>query len=159
MKHTTLCYIEKDGKYLMLHRVKKENDANRDKWIGIGGHVDDGETFDECILRETLEETGLTLTKMRKCGEILFDCPPYPLEMMHLYHATDFEGEFSDCDEGELEWLDKKELRNIPMWEGDFIFLDLMEKNVPYFRLDLHYDGDILTSAVLDGKEIKKSAV
>ena len=150
MKHTTLCYIEKDGKYLMLHRVKKKNDVNHDKWIGIGGHIESGETVDECILRETKEETGLTLTSFRKCGEILFDSAPWPEEMMHLYYTDDFTGELTDCDEGELVWLEKEKLRELPAWEGDFIFLDLMERNVPYFYLELHYNGEVLDRAILN---------
>lgn len=155
MKHTTLCYIEKDEKYLMLHRTKKEHDPNEGKWIGVGGHVEVGETVEDCLFREVREETGLTLTSFRACGEILFDCPPYPEEMMHLYHADGFAGELIECDEGELVWLEKTKLRELPAWEGDLIFLDLMEKKHPFFRLDLHYDGDKLVSTVLDGKELK----
>ncbi len=151
MKHTTLCYIEKDGKYLMLHRVKKQHDVNRDKWIGIGGHIEPNETADECILREAREETGLTLTSFIKCGEILFDSAPWPEEMMHLYYADGFTGELTDCNEGELVWLDKARLKELPAWEGDFIFLELMERRAPYFEMELHYNGEKLDRAILNG--------
>ena len=146
MKHTTLCYIEKDGKYLMLHRVKKQHDVNHDKWIGIGGHIEPNETADECILREAMEETGLTLTNFRKCGEILFDSAPWPEEMMHLYYADGVTGKLTDCDEGELVWLDKAKLKELPAWEGDFIFLELMERHAPYFELELHITAKRLTA-------------
>ena len=151
MKHTTLCYIEQDGKYLMLHRVKKQHDVNHDKWIGIGGHIEPNETADECILREAREETGLTLTSFRKCGEILFDSAPWPEEMMHLYYADGLTGKLTDCDEGELVWLDKAKLKELPAWEGDFIFLELMERHAPYFELELHYNGERLDCAILNG--------
>lgn len=151
MKHTTLCYIEKDGKYLMLHRVKKQHDVNHDKWIGVGGHIEPNETADECILREAREETGLTLTSFIKCGEILFDSAPWPEEMMHLYYADGFTGKLTDCDEGELVWLDKAKLKELPAWEGDFIFLELMERHAPYFELELHYNGETLDRAILNG--------
>ena len=148
---STLCYIEKDGKYLMLHRVKKQHDVNHDKWIGIGGHIEPNETADECILREAREEPGLTLTSFIKCGEILFDSAPWPEEMMHLYYADGFTGKLTDCDEGELVWLDKAKLKELPAWEGDFIFLELMERRAPYFELELHYNGETLDRAILNG--------
>lgn len=151
MKETTLCYIEKDGKYLMLHRVKKKADVNKDKWIGIGGHLEEGETPEACLLREVKEETGLSLTQYRFCGDILFSCSPYPTETMYLYHAAGFEGTLTDCDEGELCWLEKEKLHALPAWEGDFIFLRLMEKQVPPFHLELYYNGNTLARALLDG--------
>ena len=159
MVHTTLCYIEKNGKYLMLHRVKKENDINKDKWIGIGGKFEDGETAHECVLREVKEETGLTLTEVSYRAEILF-CPGTPIEeTMHLFTATDFEGELkTDCDEGELCWLEKEKLFSLPHWEGDKIFLDLIsDKNYPFFKLTLMYDGSKLIHAILNGEELKLS--
>ena len=152
MRYTTLCYLENPaGEYLMLHRVKKENDCNRDKWIGIGGKFLDGESPEECNAREVLEETGLTLTSFRKCGEILFDSAPWPEEMMHLYYADGFTGKLTDCDEGELVWLDKAKLKELPAWEGDFIFLELMERRAAYFELELHYNGERLDRAILNG--------
>lgn len=154
MKRTTLCYIEQNGKYLMLHRVKKQHDVNHDKWIGIGGHIEPGETPLECILREAREETGLTLTALRPCGEILFEAEPWPQETMYLYHADGFSGTLCDCDEGELVWLDKAKLKGLPAWEGDFIFLELMERRAPYFKLELHYTGERLDRAVINGKPL-----
>lgn len=151
MRETTLCYIEKDGKYLMLHRVKKAADVNKDKWIGIGGHLEEGETPEECLLREVKEETGLTLTQYRFCGDILFSYPPYPAETMYLYHAAGFEGNLTDCDEGDLCWLEKEKLHTLPAWEGDFVFLRLMEQRVPPFHLELYYSGNTLSHALLNG--------
>ena len=156
MIHTTLCYIEKDGKYLMLHRIKKQNDINRDKWIGIGGKFEEGETPSDCVLREVKEETGLTLNKYKYRGEILF-CPDTPIEeTMHLFTADGFTGEvISDCPEGKLEWISKTDLLKIPMWEGDKIFLNLIQnENQPFFKLTLCYDGDKLVKALLNGKEL-----
>src|SRR5574344_1376615 len=154
MERTTLCYIEKDNKYLMLHRVKKAHDVNRDKWIGVGGHIENGETPEQCVLREVKEETGLSLIGYRACGEILFSALPWPEETMYLYHADSFTGELISCDEGELVWLDKERLRALPAWEGDFIFLELMERRAPYFKLELHYNGDRLDSAILNSRPL-----
>ena len=152
MKNTTLCYIEKDGKYLMLHRIRKENDENRDKWIGIGGKFESGESPEDCVLREAREETGLTLTDYRYRGIVTFVSDLWPTEYMHLFTATGFEGAmWEDCDEGVLDWIDKRDLLALPMWEGDRIFLRLLDKNVPFFSLKLVYLGDTLTKAVLNG--------
>lgn len=155
MKQTTLCYIEQDGCYLMLHRVKKENDENKDKWIGIGGKFEDKESPEDCVLREALEETGLTLSSYRYRGLVTFVSDRWPTEYMHLFHADGFSGQLKNCDEGDLQWLPKEQLYSLPMWEGDRIFLDLLEQNVPFFSLKLVYEGETLVEAVLNGKTIK----
>ena len=155
MKQTTLCYIEQDGCYLMLHRVKKENDENKDKWIGIGGKFEDKESPEDCVLREALEETGLTLTSYRYRGLVTFVSDRWPTEYMHLFHADGFSGQLKSCDEGNLQWLPKEQLYSLPMWEGDRIFLDLLEQDVPFFSLKLVYEGETLVEAVLNGKKIK----
>ena len=155
MKQTTLCYIEKDGCYLMLHRVKKENDENKDKWIGIGGKFEDKESPEDCVLREALEETGLTLTSYRYRGLVTFVSDRWPTEYMHLFHADGFCGQLKTCDEGDLQWLPKEQLYSLPMWEGDRIFLDLLDKDIPFFSLKLVYEGETLVQAVLDGKKIR----
>lgn len=156
MKNTTLCYIEKDSSYLMLHRVKKENDINRDKWIGIGGHFEFGESPEECVTREIREETGLLPASLGYRGIVTFVCGE-ECEYMHLFTCDSFSGTLTDCDEGVLEWVPKKKLAGFDMWEGDFIFLDLIEnKSLPFFSLKLIYsDGGILTQAVLDGKKLE----
>ena len=154
---TTLCYIEKDDRYLMLHRVKKENDINKDKYIGIGGHFEYGESPDECLLREAKEETGLTLTDYRARGIITFVYGKDVVEYMHLYTATGFEGKLTDCDEGELIWIKKDEISDLDIWEGDKIFFDLLNKDAEFFSLKLVYDkDDRLSKAVLNGKEYEK---
>ena len=155
MKQTTLCYIEKDNCYLMLHRIKKENDENKDKWIGIGGKFEDKESPEDCVLREALEETGLTLTSYRYRGIVTFVSDIWPTEYMHLFHADGFRGEVKSCDEGVLEWLPKSDLYSLPMWEGDRIFLELLDKDVPFFSLKLCYQGETLTEAVLNGEMIR----
>ncbi len=155
MKQTTLCYIEQDGCYLMLHRIKKENDENKDKWIGIGGKFEDKESPEDCVLREALEETGLTLDSYRYRGLVTFVSDRWPTEYMHLFHADGFHGELKTCDEGDLQWLPKEQLYSLPMWEGDRIFLDLLEQDVPFFSLKLVYEGETLVEAVLNGKAIK----
>lgn len=154
MKMTTLCYIENDNKYLMLHRVSKKNDINKDKWIGVGGHFEEGESPEDCLLREVKEETGLTLTSYKFRGIVTFLADNYETEFMCLYTATGFEGEIIDCDEGKLEWIDKDKLFNLYLWQGDKIFLKLLSDNRPFFSLKLKYIGDELKSAVLDGNEI-----
>ena len=156
MINTTLCYIEKDGKYLMLHRIKKKNDLNHDKWIGVGGKFLDKESPEDCLIRETLEETGLTLTDYEYRGIVTFISDMYETEYMHLFKATGFSGQIKECDEGVLEWIEKDKLRSIPQWEGDKIFLDLLDKDVPFFSLKLQYEGDVLRLAVLNGKVLIK---
>ncbi|MBD5530116.1 MAG: 8-oxo-dGTP diphosphatase [Lachnospiraceae bacterium] len=150
---TTLCYIERDGAYLMMHRVKKERDINKDKWIGVGGHFEEGESPEECLLREVTEETGLTLTDYRLRGVITFIADAYPVEYMFLYTAEGFEGIMHACDEGNLEWVPKGEVNELPIWEGDKIFFRLLEERQDFFSLKLRYEGDTLAEAVLDGKE------
>lgn len=155
MKQTTLCYIEKDGCVLMLHRVKKEHDENRDKWIGIGGKFQEGESPEDCLLRETKEETGLTLTDYRYRGLVTFVSDEWGTEQMHLFTAGGFSGALRECDEGVLEWIPRERLLSLPMWEGDRIFLDLLERNEPFFSLKLVYRGERLERAVLNGKPIR----
>ena len=154
-KQTTLCYIENEGCYLMLHRVKKEQDENKDKWIGIGGKFEEGESPEECVLREAKEETGLTLTDYKYRGIVTFVSDVWPCEYMHLFTATGFEGALKDCDEGVLEWLPKDKLYGLPMWAGDRIFLELLDKDVPFFSLKLVYEGERLVYAALDGKQLE----
>lgn len=155
MKMTTLCYPERDGKYLMLHRTKKEQDENRDKWIGVGGKFEDGESPEDCMRREVLEETGLSVTQFRYRGIVTFVSDIYPCEYMHLFTCTDWTGELSECDEGELAWIGKRELRDLTLWEGDRIFLDLLEADAPFFSLKLIYRGETLIGAELDGRKIR----
>ena len=153
---TTLCYIEKGDQYLMLHRVKKEHDINKDKWIGVGGKFEDKESPEDCLFREVREETGLTLTSWKFRGIITFVTDRYETEFMHLYTADDWEGEMIECNEGNLEWLDKKEVFNLKVWEGDKIFLRLLNERTDFFSLKLVYDGhDKLVSASLDGREME----
>ncbi len=154
MKQTTLCYIQRDGQYLMLHRTKKKNDENHDKWIGIGGHIEPGETPEQCILRECLEETGLLLLDCRPRGIVHFRSDVYPDEDMHLFTATRFEGEQISCDEGELAWIDKGRLLALTLWEGDRVFLRLLDTRRDFFDLTLEYRGETLVRAALDGGEL-----
>ena len=154
MKNVTLCYIERGDEYLMLHRVKKKNDVNQDKWIGVGGKFEDKESPEDCILRETMEETGLRLTDYRYRGLVTFVNTIYETEYMHLFTATGWVGEIGECSEGNLEWVRKSEVPNLPIWEGDKIFLKLLADEEPFFSLKLSYAGDILTGAVLNGKKM-----
>lgn len=150
---TTLCYIEKDGRTLMLHRVKKKNDMNRDKWLGVGGKFEQGESPEECMLREAKEETGLTLTRWVYRGIVTFVSGDY-CEYMHLFTADAFEGKLRDCDEGTLEWVETDRLTELPIWAGDKIFLRLLKEKEPFFSLKLVYEEERLARAVLNGKEI-----
>lgn len=151
---TTLGYIEKDDAYLMLHRVKKKNDVNQDKWIGIGGKFEYGESPEECLKREALEETGLTVTSFRFRGILTFICDLQEPEYICLYTIDGFEGEIGECNEGTLEWIPKAEISNLNLWEGDRIFFRLFNENAPFFSLKLHYEKDKLTEAVLNGEKL-----
>lgn len=156
---TTLCYIEKDNQYLMLHRVSKINDINKDKWIGVGGHFEKGESPEECLLREVKEETGLTLTSYRFRGIVTFCLEKRDkeelVEYMCLYTADGFEGTIKECDEGVLEWVEKDRLCELALWEGDFLFLNCLRKEIPFFSMKLCYkESGKLSFAALDGREI-----
>ncbi len=151
---TTLCYIEKDDSYLMLHRVKKEKDINKDKWIGVGGHFEADESPEECLQREVLEETGLTLTSWKLRGVITFMTNLQETEYMFLYTADGFTGTLTDCDEGTLEWVAKREVCNLPVWEGDKIFFRLLLEEEEFFSLKLCYEKDDLKEAVLNGRHL-----
>ena len=155
-KLTTLCYIEKDDSYLILHRVSKKHDVNKDKWIGIGGHFEENESPEECLLREAKEETGLTLTNWSFRGIVTFISEGWDTEYMCLYTADGYEGEMIPCNEGVLEWVKKEDLLKLNLWEGDKIFLKLLQENAPFFSLKLAYKGDQLEEAVLNGKKLKK---
>ena len=153
---TTLCYLEQNGCYLMLHRTKKEKDINKDKWIGIGGHLEEGESPEECLVREMREETGVTPVSPKLCGIITFVSDRYGTEYMFLYSAKAYQGELSsDCPEGDLQWVEKDRISSLPLWEGDKIFLRLMSENHPFFSLKLSYQEDNLVYAALDGEELK----
>ena len=151
MKLTTLCYLEQDGKYLMLHRVRKKHDVNKDKWIGIGGKFEFGESPEDCLLREALEETGYRLTSYRLRGIVTFLFNEEEAEYMFLYTADGFWGEPVPCSEGTLEWVPREEIDRLNLWEGDRIFFELLKEDSPFFSLKLHYMGDRLSEAVLDG--------
>ncbi|MBQ2450351.1 MAG: 8-oxo-dGTP diphosphatase [Lachnospiraceae bacterium] len=149
MKNTTLCYIEQDDKYLMLHRVKKEHDENHDKWIGVGGKFEDGESPEDCLLREVKEETGLTLKTFSYRGIVTFVSDEYGTEYMHLFTATEYEGELQDCEEGELVWIPKTDIVKLNLWEGDKVFLRLLDESKEFFSLKLTYRGDTLVETVV----------
>lgn len=155
MINTTLCYIRQGGQCLMLHRVKKENDLNQGKWIGIGGKFEENESPEDCLLREVREETGLTLTGWRYCGIVTFVSDRYEGEYMHLFHASEFTGTLRECDEGVLGWVPLAEFARLPQWEGDRIFLRLMQEKTPFFSLKLCYAGERLTAAVLNGRPME----
>lgn len=154
MLNSTLCYLERGDEYLMLHRIKKKNDLNHDKWIGVGGKFEEGESPEDCILRETQEETGLTLTEYRYRGVVTFVSDQAPTEYMHLFTATGWTGAPHVCDEGELAWIKKADLLSLTLWEGDRIFLALLDQDTPFFSLKLRYEGEKLAQAVLNGRGI-----
>lgn len=149
MKLTTLCYIEKDDKYLMLHRVKKENDLNHDKWVGVGGKFEPDETPEECMLREVREETGLTLTKYQFRAILTFLSDEWETEYIHLYTASEFTGTLLECDEGNLEWIPKSEINKLKLWGGDKIFFKLLRETEDFFSLKLRYEGEKLVETKL----------
>jgi 8-oxo-dGTP diphosphatase len=152
---STLCYIEQDGQYLMLHRTVKKHDINKDKWIGVGGHFEAEESPEECVLREVREETGYTLNTWKFRAIVTFVSGTGEDEYMHLFTSDDFSGTPIECDEGELAWVDKKELLTYNIWEGDKIFLRLIDERETFFSLKLVYDGgDKLIQAVLDGQQL-----
>ena len=151
MKNTTLCYIESCGKYLMMHRIKKENDENRDKWIGLGGKLEPGESPYDCVRREVFEESGLVIESPKYRGIVTFVSDIYGTEYMHLFTATEFSGELNSAgDEGVLQWVDKAEIASLPLWEGDKIFLGLLDTEIPHFSLKLEYEGEKLISHTLE---------
>ena len=150
MNFTTLCYIEKGNKYLMLHRISKKKDGNKDKWIGVGGHFEKGESPEECLLREVKEETGLELTSYQFRGIVTFISDEWPDEYMCLYTADKYTGDIGNCDEGELVWVEKEKIMDLNIWEGDKIFLKLLMENQPFFSLKLEYKGDKLINTVLN---------
>ena len=151
MINTTLCYIERDGKYLMIHRIKKKNDVNQDKWIGVGGKLEPGESPFDCVRRETLEETGVVPTGLRYHGIITFVSDVFGTEYMHLFSASGYDGNIDyECNEGKLEWIEKEKVSSLPLWKGDLIFLDLMENEDRFFSLKLVYNGDTLVSHTLE---------
>ncbi len=152
--NSTLIYVERGDEYLMLHRTKKENDLNHDKWIGIGGKFEADESPEDCMLREAQEETGLTLTSWRYRGIVTFLSDTWETEYMHLFTADGYEGALKECDEGDLEWIKKSALLKLKLWEGDKIFLRLLDTDEPFFSLKLKYVGDTLVLAVLNGKEL-----
>lgn len=155
MTFTTLCYIEKEDSYLMLHRIKKEHDINKDKWIGIGGHFETGESPDDCLLRETFEETGLTLTSYQFRGILTFICDDITDYYICLYTADGYTGNLKECMEGTLEWVPKKDIINLDLWEGDLIFFKLLEENAPFFSLKVSYRNNVLKEAVLNGQPME----
>ncbi len=155
MTLTTLCYIEKDGAYLMLHRVKKEKDINKDKWIGIGGHFETGESPDNCLLREVYEETGLTLTSFQLRGIVTFLMDDLTDYHMCLYTADGFTGTIRDCSEGTLEWVAKDRIADLNLWDGDLIFFELLKENAPFFCLKLRYEGNALKEAILNATPLE----
>lgn len=141
---STLCYIEKDGKYLMLHRTKKKNDINKDKWLGVGGKLEEGESPEECLIREVKEETGLTLKSYQLRSIITYISTTWETEYIYLFTAEQFAGDLIECDEGDLQWIDKKEITKLAMWEGDKIFVEKIQKSKNFFTIKFEYDGEKL---------------
>lgn len=157
MKQTTQCFIDDGQRYLMLHRTKKQNDENHDKWIAVGGKFEEGESPEECMLREVWEETGYTVTKWQYRGIVTFVSDIWPSEQMHLFVCTEWTGQELACDEGDLAWVDKAKLDELPMWEGDKLFISLLAKDIPFFSLKLKYKGETLCEAKLNGESLNLS--
>lgn len=155
MQNTTLCYIEKNNKYLMIHRSNLKNDGSQGKWMGVGGHFEEGESPYDCVIREIREETGLFLKEPKYRAVVTFDSDSYECEQMHLFTCENFDGELIECNEGELVWVDKKEVPYLNMWSGDLVFLNLLETTDDFFSLKLSYEGEHLTNKYLNGKEMK----
>ena len=151
MKNTTVCYLERGTQYLLLHRTKKENDENAGKWFGVGGKCKENESPEDCMLREVREETGLSVTQHRLRGVITFVSDAWEGQYMYLFTASKWHGALTDCDEGELAWVERTDMLHLPLWEGDRIFLALLAEERPFFSLKLVYQGDSLQQAVLDG--------
>ncbi len=151
MRMTTLCYLEKDDCYLLMHRIKKQHDDSHNKWIGVGGKFEENESPEECMIREVLEETGLHVTRWRYHGIVTFVSDVAQSDYMHLFSAQEWRGELHECEEGVLQWIPKSQLDKLELWEGDRIFLKLMEEGIPFFSLKLTYKGDYLVESVLNG--------
>lgn len=143
---STVCYIEKEGKYLMLHRTKKQNDINKEKWLGIGGKFEDKESPEECITREVKEETGLTLNSVKLRGILTFINPICETEYIFVFTSNDFTGNLIECNEGDLQWVEKDKVTSLNLWEGDKIFIEKIKEDSPFFTIKYVYDGDTLLS-------------
>lgn len=154
MKNTTLCYLEQDGKYLMLHRTKKENDLNQGKWVGIGGHFEKDESPEQCARREILEETGLHSGALKFRGVVTFISDKWGTEYMFLFTGENFVGNLIQCDEGELQWVKKEDVPSLPVWEGDRHFLASLSADEPCFLMTLKYEGDTLVYADKNGVKL-----
>ncbi len=148
MRLTTICYIEKDEKYLMLHRTKKENDQSHDKWLGVGGKFEENESPDECVVREVKEETGLTLLSYKLRGVMTFVSDIWETEYMFIYTADRFEGELTECSEGELLWVEKSKVPDLNLWEGDILFLKKLMEDSEFFTIKVQYQGEKLIYVV-----------
>ena len=154
MRNTTLCYLEKDGKYLMLHRTKKEKDVNKGKWLGIGGGFEGRESPEECAQREIFEETGLTAHNLKLRGIVTFDCDVADIEYMFIFTTNQFTGEMIECNEGDLVWIEKENILSLNLWEGDKYFLELINNNSNFFSMKLTYKSDELIGVIIDGKKV-----
>lgn len=146
---STICYIEKNNKYLMLHRTKKENDISKDKWIGIGGKFENNESPEECIKREVFEETGLKLKTFKLRGIVTYTSKEWETEYMYIFTSNDFEGDLIECNEGDLEWIDKEKIVNLNTWEGDKLSLKKLENDNNFFTMKFEYDGDNLLNYII----------